>query len=202
MPRPAADYLASMRADLPTGPAWPRDRDGALEALLTAVAEELSLTEGRAERLQEEADPRAALEMLPDWERVLGLPDPCLGPAPDLGQRRESAHDKETAEGTLTVASYVQLCARLGYTVTVVEFRPFRAGRSRCGAGHRLGAAAQVHTLRVRIAEARTLRFRAGRGRCGRDPLRRVVGADPVMCAMRRERPAHVELRFTLPEEA
>ena len=193
-------YFATMMEDLPTGAAWPKDRDGVFEAVLYAVAKELSDIESRSDRLQEEADPRTALETLDDWERVLSLPDPCLGPSPDTIRRREAVHLKENAQGTLHLDSYRQLSAGMGYEVTFRVYRPFRCGRSRCGGTHTLGPSDQVHKIRVLIAGPRKVRFRCGVSRCGRDPLTKTIGGEDLVCVLRREMPGHLQLIFNVLE--
>lgn len=200
MARTAEAYFASMMADLPTGPAWPRDRDGVMEAILYAAAVELADIEARGERLQEEADPRTALETIGDWERVLGLPDPCLGPSPDLVRRREAAWLKEDFTSGMNLAVYSRLAEGMGYAVTFREYRPFRCGRSRCAGTHTLGPADQVHKLRTTVAGPRKLRFRCGTGRCGRDPLTATIGGEDLVCVLRREMPAHLQKLFNVLE--
>src|SRR3546814_16731414 len=81
-----AAYLAQLQTLLPPGDAWPRDPDAVLTRMLDAFAAALAQVDGRAGDLITEADPRSTDELLEDWERVTGLPDPCAG-------------DEQTAEG-------------------------------------------------------------------------------------------------------
>lgn len=87
-PRTSPAVLDGMLALLAPGWALPRDPGSVLGRLLSAPAAELARVEGRAGALLDEADPRVAADLLPDWERAAGLPDPCLGPAPTIAQRR------------------------------------------------------------------------------------------------------------------
>lgn len=73
----AEAYLAQLQALLPPGSAWPRAANATLTKLLGALAEELARLDARALALIDEADGRSTLELLSDWERVCGLPDPC-----------------------------------------------------------------------------------------------------------------------------
>jgi len=63
----ADDYLHQLQALLPSGPAWPRDRDAVLTQLLAAFAEEFARIDARTAQLIEEADPRATYDLLADW---------------------------------------------------------------------------------------------------------------------------------------
>jgi len=132
----AVDYLDQLKQLLPPGPAFPRDEDTTFNRLLGAIAEEFGRFDVRVERLPEEADPRTALELLPDWERVAGLPDVCTGTiATTVPERRAAIVAKITARGGQSLAYLTSLAANLGYAVVISEYRPlrarFRAG-SRC----------------------------------------------------------------------
>jgi uncharacterized protein YmfQ (DUF2313 family) len=113
---------AALNALLPTGPALPRDPGTPFQALLGALAGELGTVLGRARALRDEADPRAADELLADWERVAGLPDPCLGQAPTVAQRRARLVQQLTQGRGQSPGFFVGLAATLGRSATVAEF--------------------------------------------------------------------------------
>lgn len=71
-------YAAALEQMLPPGDALPRG-DSFLRDLLDALAQEFARVESAALNLFDELDPRTTLQLLPDWERVLGLPDDCTG---------------------------------------------------------------------------------------------------------------------------
>lgn len=124
----ATAYLAQLQALLPQGFAWPRQADAALTNLLLAWADELARIDGRAADLIEEADPRTTAELLADWERVAGLPDPCveaLAGTQTTAQRRAALVATLTAIGGQSAAYYIALAASLGYTITITEHRTF-----------------------------------------------------------------------------
>ena len=130
------DYLRQMQALLPPGPAWPKDDDALLTRMLGALAAELARVDGRVRQLVDEDDPRIAAELLLDWERVAGLPDTCValsGQNQSIAQRRAARVARLTMLGGQSKAYFIALAASLGYTVTITEFRPFRAGQSRSG---------------------------------------------------------------------
>jgi uncharacterized protein YmfQ (DUF2313 family) len=73
----AKAYLQQLQALLPRGLAWPRAVDAHLTKLLSAFSLEFARVDQRVDDLLDEADPRSTLELLPEWERMAGLPDPC-----------------------------------------------------------------------------------------------------------------------------
>lgn len=93
-----------------------------LAAELDAEARVLDAAQGWAGLLLTEADPRTTAAFLPDWERVTGLPDTCLGAGQTFAERRDQVVQRITAQGGGTPAYFVQLAARMGYAVTVTEF--------------------------------------------------------------------------------
>lgn len=191
----ATDYLAQLQALLPQGPAWPRDAEAELTRLLSAWAAELARVDGRAVDLVEEADPRTTTELLSDWERVAGLPDPCveaLAGTQTTAQRRAALLAKLTTIGGQSAAYYIALAASLGYTITVSEFTPFQAGHSEAGdpiTNDEWGFAWQVNAPDESIVV-----FAAGRS-CAGEPLR-AWGNELLECVITRLRPAHTHVLF------
>lgn len=189
----AQAYLAQLQALLPPGAAWPREPEAVLTRLLAAWAEELARVDRRAHDLLREADPRTTVELLPDWERVCGLPDSCAGAAETLQQRRAQVVARLTHKGGQSVAYLKSLAATLGAEVAITEYRPFRAGLS--AAGDDLSNGDWPHTFRVHAAETPVTSFRAGLSAAG-EPLR-AWGSLPLECAIRRAKPAHTEVIFS-----
>lgn len=190
----ATDYLAQLQALLPQGFAWPREADAALTKLLLAWADELARVDGRAADLIEEADPRTTAELLADWERVAGLPDPCveaLAGTQTTAQRRAALVAKLTTIGGQSAAYYIALAASLGYTITVTEFRPFVAGSV---AGDALTNDEWIFAWQVNAPAESIVAFAAGRS-CAGEPLR-AWGNELLECVINRLRPAHTHVLF------
>jgi uncharacterized protein YmfQ (DUF2313 family) len=93
-----------------------------LAAELDAEARVLDSTQAQAGVLLTESDPRTTAALLAGSERVTGLPDTCVGAGQSFAERRDQVVQRITAQGGGTPAYFVQLAARMGYTVTVTEF--------------------------------------------------------------------------------
>ncbi|MDM1710627.1 DUF2313 domain-containing protein [Pseudomonas sp. 165] len=132
--RTVDDYLAQLRALLPPGPAWDREFNPGIDQLLQAAAEELAREDLRAVALLAESEPATVRELVPDWERVMSLPDPCMGDSPSFQDRQLAVRRRLLEVGGQTPAYFVDLAFTLGYRqARVVEHRAPRFGRSRFG---------------------------------------------------------------------
>ena len=127
------DYADHLRALLPRGRAWSRDPASVLGRLLDAWAQTFARIDARAADLVRESDPRQAVELLSDWERVTSLPDPCAGLNPTQAQRRGQVVARLRGTGGPTPAGFEAYAEDLGFDVQVATLTPFRVGWSRCG---------------------------------------------------------------------
>lgn len=187
------DYIEQLSSLLPPGLAIRRETDTDVYKLLTALAEELARVDGRGDDLLRESDPRTTLEMLTDWETQVGLPDPCLdGVEQTVQERRNAVVARLTGRGGQSRQFFIDLAASLGYTVTITEFRPFRAGIST--AGDALTNGDWIFAWRVNAPETTITPFRAGQSTAG-EPLR-AWGNERLECAIERVSPAHTILQF------
>lgn len=192
---PAEHYYDHLQALLPSGAAWSRDPSGTLGQFLLAMADGLARAHNRATDLTEEVDPRATMDMLADWERITGLPDPCSGSATTAQERRVAIVSKLTSRGGQSVAYFAALIAGLGYSASIEEFRPFITGRSQCG-DRLTGPHAIRHTWRVTVHGPRLTLFRAGGSRVG-EHLGKYTRAEDLECLLQRLKPAHSTLIIT-----
>jgi uncharacterized protein YmfQ (DUF2313 family) len=120
----AEAYARQLKQLLPLGQAWNLEPTSNLSKLLTGVADECARIDGRGVTLFAEADPRTAFELLTDWERVLGLPNPCVTTEQSLAQRRAAVLAQLISLGGQTPAYFIEIAAALGYAVTIAEFTP------------------------------------------------------------------------------
>ncbi len=118
----ARHYREQMQALLPRGAAWPRADEAFLTKALDGFAEEFARVGARAEALPAEIIPSTTTELIADWERVLGLPDPCVGRLEEtLAKRRNAVVAKLTGGGSASRAYYIELALQLGYVITITE---------------------------------------------------------------------------------
>lgn len=227
--RSGADYAQAFARLLPTGAAWSRDPLSVLmkvvhglaqiwgspgvDAASDAIPGTAQLVDGRAgDLLERESDPRATIELLPDWERAWGLPDPCVAEPLTIANRQVALVTKMTLLGAQSRAFFIATAAALGYTITIREFSPFMAGVSRCGDTRNLaidgdtpdgthyrweiGPPEMRFYWVVVVGALRLTWFRAGEGQAGVDPMVRIALATDLECLIRRYKPAHTDVVF------
>lgn len=102
------------------------DSNGELiSAELHADGNSLDAAQIAADLILSESDPRTTYHLLPDWERVLGLPDPCAGQLPTIELRRAAVVAKVTMHGGQSRAFFIALAAKLGFVITITEFKQY-----------------------------------------------------------------------------
>lgn len=191
--RTAEQYREQLKALLPPGRAISRDSGSTVEKLLDAMSQELARLDTRGIDLVVDANPLTTSELLPDWERVAGLPDTCGGAQSETLQgRRADLVAKLSGSGGQSRAYFIALAASLGYTITITEFRPFRAGQSQ--AGDQLTNGEWIFTWQVNAPETTITNFRAGQSQAG-EPLR-TWGNERLECAIESLKPAHTHVLF------
>ena len=90
--RSGSDYTHAFLQLLPQGQAWPREQGSTLVQTCDGLSEYWGFVDGRAaDLLERESDPRKTIELLPEWERAWGLPDPCFPSATTIGERQRNA---------------------------------------------------------------------------------------------------------------
>lgn len=192
--RSATDYRTQLKQLLPPGPAWDEELYELPVMVIEAVAHELARIDARAGSLLAEMFPGTIRELLPDWERVMGLPDECLGQAATAGERVREVVRRFTEVGRQDPEYFEGLAKRLGYPdAHVVEWRAPRFGNARFGKS-RFGSwdAQFVWTMRLGQRLPGGARFGLARfgERFGLNP------ADIVECVVRRYAPGHTIVFF------
>lgn len=203
----------SFMALLPSGAVWPRDAGSTLVRVVTGL---MGLPERFLTRvayfLNVEAFPPTSLQLLPDWERVLGLPEPCLPAAQTIPERQAAVAEKLARRpGRQDRPYFVELAARLGYAITITEHVPAQCGLTPCGAYRRVedsgrlivrGGGCGTPFIRylwiVSVPGPRLtwFAFGFGGGRAGQDPHLRIRRADDLECLFKKLKPAHTRLVF------
>lgn len=187
--RTASDYYGQLRSLLPPGPAWEREFNPGVDELLRAAAEVLAREDLRAGDLLAESDPATVRELVPDWERVMHLPDPCLGDAPKFEDRQLAVRRRLVEVGGQTPAYFVDLAISQGYpSARVVEHRAARFGRARFGSGN-FGTWGAQFMWTLETGPRRRLGRRFGAAYFGETFGGNASGA--LECVIRRAAPAH-----------
>ncbi len=184
-------YLAQLQALLPPGAAWPRDLDATLTQVLLALADEFARLDARTFDLLDESDPRTVLEMLIDWERVFGLPEPCAKEGElTFNERRENLVEKVTRLGGQSRQYFIEVAARIGFEITITEFRPHHVMRD---VMYPLYDIHWVHHWQVNGPEE-TVKWHTVMSGVN-EPLAS-WGNELLECNIRRLRPAHTTVQF------
>jgi uncharacterized protein YmfQ (DUF2313 family) len=188
------DYYSQLRQLLPPGPAWDPDYYPNFDVILQAIAPELARVDARAHDLQNEMFPGTINELLPDWERVMKLPDACMGATALPGERKQEVLRRFTATGEQRAAYFESIANRFGYPdARVHEWRAPRWGRSRFGRA-RFGTWSAQFVWELRLGARR-----AGGARFGFSVWGSRFGANPndiIECIVRRYAPAHTVVIF------
>jgi uncharacterized protein YmfQ (DUF2313 family) len=172
-----SSYSDQLGVLLPPGRIFSRRADSVLRKLLEAFAVLLQAAEVRAFQLLVELDPQTTYEALPEWEALLGLPDPCAPAAQTFQERRARVVQKYTRQPRPTLEYIAELASDLGYFGTVLTEDALR------------------FQLVVSVPNPRVVLFRAGVSRCG-DLLGKIDRAADLECLLGEVKPAHVTLVF------
>lgn len=187
------DFFPRIQALFPRGAAWTTDSDAELVAFQHALADCFASVHAVLALLSEvESDPNQTTLLLPDFERALGLPDPCTPAGATLQQRRAALLSKMAQIGGQSKAYFIAVAAALGFTITITEFRPFRASAS--AAGDNANSQDWLFAWQVNAPAQTVSYFRAGQSAAG-EPLA-AWGNATLECVIRRLAPAHTTVIF------
>jgi uncharacterized protein YmfQ (DUF2313 family) len=189
----AADYLAALQALLPRGRVWPRDAEAVITKTLSALAPTYERQNARSNQLIVDAFPASTIELLPEWEKTLGLPDPCAGASPTIAARRAHVVARFKALGGQSVPYFIAYAQALGYAITITEYAPARVGIS-C-AGNPLNGPDWAHAWQINAALHTVVRAQVGVSQAG-EPLAYWNNA-VLECQLREVMPAHTVLIFS-----
>jgi uncharacterized protein YmfQ (DUF2313 family) len=163
------------------------------------------LVDGRAgDLLERESDPRITIEMLPDWERNWGLPDPCYPDVTSIAERQLMLIKQMTMTGAQSRQFFISVGQWVGHDITITEFSPFMCGMSNVGdtrdaKGHfrwQIGPPEMRFYWTAHAGQAKLTWFRCSSGQCGVDPHLRIGIEQDFECLLRRWKPAHTGLVY------
>lgn len=164
-----------------------------LRRMLEALAAEFALGHGRVDDLLREQYPRTSVELLADWERVLGLPDNCGTPPATLEARRAAVLAKLIGPRGNSRVALEALALNLGYPITLEEFKVFRVG-SRVGDRVYGVDGGWPWAFKVHAPVVTAFFFRAGSGSAG-DPIS-YFDNSPLECTITRIKQAQAHPIF------
>ena len=188
----ASDFLGAFQALLPVGAVWSRDPSSVQSRTLATLMPTWARLAARDENLLVDAFPATTVELLPEWEATLGLPDPCAGASPTLQERQAQVLARFANSGGQSAAYFIGYAANLGYAISITQFAPAVAGRLR--AGQPCYGRDWAFAWQVNVPGSVVTYFRAGQSAAG-EPLEdwnnRVLE-----CELRRIAPAHTVVLF------
>jgi uncharacterized protein YmfQ (DUF2313 family) len=202
-------YTQAFMAMLPYGQAWPRAPDSTLARAVDGLCQYWGFVDSRAADLLEiESDPRKTMEILPEWERAWGLPDPCFASPQTVEQRRRILVLWMTWMGGQSRQYFIDLMDWLGYPgIEIQEFAPFMCGISSVGDSRSLqdqqaqkhfrwyiGPPEQRFYWTVHVGQIGLNWFRAGSGQAGINHHLEFSIPEEAICLLQRWKPAHTSL--------
>lgn len=169
------DYLAQLQALLPRGAAWPRDPNAVLTQVLEALAQEPARLHAEALALLDEADPRTTAQLLYDWERVAGLPSPCVTTEQSTAERRNALVARLTGVGGQSRQYFIDLATRLGFKGNPVV----HSGTALAGSANTLTLNASAGDVDD-VHKGRVARLKTGAGSVQERPITAYSGTSKV----------------------
>lgn len=188
----ASDFATLIHALMPRGKVWPRDPTAVMAQVINGLAPTWARHTQANNNLLVDAFPLTAVELLPEWESTLGLPDPCAGSSPTLQGRQQQVVARLTNSGGQSVPYFIGYAKTLGYTVTVTEFTPFRVGQQRMGC--QLGTQDWAFTWQINSALNTVSYFQTGQSYVGQALAS--WGNAVLQCELTAIKPAHTYLNF------
>jgi uncharacterized protein YmfQ (DUF2313 family) len=188
------DYIAAQLALLPRGRVWPKDADSIQHAVAAGLAPSWRALDARAQTLLVDAFPATTLELLPEWEASLGLPDPCEGDGQGLEQRRTQVVSRLTSAGGQSVGYFLGVVAQLGYTgASIRQYAPFRVDRD--GADQTLYGEDWAFAWTLNLPDLRVFYFQPDISAAGEALM--IVANDVAACVVNALKPAHTTVIYT-----
>lgn len=165
-----------------------------LSAELNAVGKQLDKAKEYADQLQAEMFPSSCTVSLPDWERVYGLPDPCVTIEQSLEQRRVALESKYNSKGGQSIPYFIALAEKMGYPGATVEEFPLMTCNSDCAAVLNSEADGFYWALNLPLATG-GLFFMTCNSDCN-SPLQS-WGDEAIECRVRKNKSAHTSVLFS-----
>lgn len=156
-----------------------------LRRFLSCFASELERIEASLWSAINQTDPGVAVEMLPEWEDQLGLPESCYASLEiTQAERQRAAHSKLFDTGTEANAQfYIDYASTLGFVITVEEIPTSTSPR----------------IMGVAIMGVEPMGGYSGNSIIRITVISGTSDTDILVCALERLKPAHVTIDWILP---
>lgn len=165
---------------------------GMLNVELSADGAAFDAVQARVADFLREADPRTVSETLTDWERVYGLPDPCVPLGQTFTQRAAALVAKVLEIGGLTRDYYIAHAAAMGYPgASIDEFGPMTCN-DECD--DPVFSEDWRYVWRLNVPQETAITTMNCNSPCD-DPLRD-WGNEALECVITRAKPAHTLVFF------
>ncbi len=135
MAHTSEQYRDAALAMLPRGPAWNHAPKSVMWQFWYAIGVIFAILESDLAKLDTETRARETNELLPEWEQDYGLPS--IYNADTFDARKQALIAKTAKKQVPTPAYLKQFSADMGYTIDVIQHKPFCCGdpTSQCGDG-------------------------------------------------------------------
>lgn len=163
---------------------------------LNAVAKQLDTALVTADNLSTEMFADTTVQALLDWERVYGLPDPCVTIAQTIEQRRAALVSKVAALGGQSRAYFIGIAISMGYPdATIDEFQQMNCN-SDCNAA--LNSEADTFYWQLNLPQSTGGVFYMD---CNSDcnSALQSWGDEAIECRINKLKPAHTTALFAYP---
>lgn len=157
-----------------------------LSAELLAEGNVLDKTALYAQKVLNGVTPFFAADLIVDWERVVGI---TPGANSTYQERRERVLIKLREIGGLSIPYFIRLAESIGYTITIDELEPFRAGVNRTGEPLYSEDSIWIWRVNVFNSNQKAYRFRAGASAAGESLMS--FGDDILETTLNDLKPAH-----------
>lgn len=186
------NHTELLKRSLPPGAYDPNAAQ--ISAELGADGLALDAAQLAADQIVSEVDPSTTFQLLPDWERVLGLPDECVGTLSlSIEQRIAAVKTKYTAQGGQSRAFFIGMAASFGIPGTTIdEFKPANCN-SNCNA--QIWSEADRFAWRLNIPGAAQIEGANCNSNCN-SQLQSWARSAMLECAVTKFRPAHTTAIF------
>jgi len=175
---------------LPRGRAWPRSLGSTLVKVLGTLMPQAARFGVAAQGIVVDTFPGSTTAILAEWQKTLGLPDPCLGLDPTIELQRAQVVARLGDSGGSSIAYYIAFAKALGTPITITEFAPSRFGKK---FGSTFGGDAWAYAWRVEIPSL-PIAYRKFGDVFG-EPFA-TWGSSAAQCEILQRKPAHTVLIF------